>query len=222
MDANAWAAIGACTTAIVTVLALRSQRRALKVQEQSLKVQEQSLKLQEQSIELQGKSLTLQECSQSLHEKDVAIQEKIYLGELLLSLEHRGEYIAVVLQNTGNAELLDVHITTTPALEVPATSPQSGLDVSRSWVVPDVSIKRILPRQILSDCKAFLAKEFAIHFQGEREIVADMTYKRNGETITSKQTIGIDTILRIQHEIKMRGIYRDSKKLNGSIRHHID
>ena len=205
MDANSWAAIGACATALVAAFAWYCQRR-------SLKVQEQSLKLQEQSIELQENSLKLQEHCRSMQEKEIAIQEKIYLGELLLSLEHRGDYIAVVLKNTGNEELFDVHITTTPALEVPATSPKSSLDVSRTWVIPRVKFSRLLPHQTLSDSKAFLAEEFYTHFQGDGIIVADITYKRNGETVTSKQTIDIDAIRRIQHEIAMRGIHRNPKK----------
>ena len=203
-DATCWAAIGSCATAVIAFFAWRCQKRALETQKQALALQERSHSLQEKELELQGRC-------HSLQEKEFSIQEKLYSGELLLSLEYRGDYIAAVLQNTGSTELYDVQIKTTPALEVPAKNPKSRLDVSRTWVVPYVKIQRFLPHQVLIDEKAFLSDEFVTHFQGDNVIVVEMTYKRNGETITSKQTIDIGTISRINHETAMRNLNRTAK-----------
>lgn len=173
IGAAEWAAIGACATAIVTVVSALLLHRSVKIQQKSF-----------------------------------ALQEQIYAGQLLLSLERNGKYIAVVLQNTGNNELLDVRIRTVPALEVPSSMPKSCLDVSRTWLIPNVGLKRILPHQTLRDDEAFCIDDFVAHFQRDFVIEATLSYMQNGVPITSKQIIDTSVLSRIQHETSMREHYR--------------
>ena len=183
IDSSFWSAFGACITAFFAFLAWLVQRKSLSVQKESMGIQKKALDVQSQSLTL---------------------QEKIHNGLVLLSLERDGEYIAVVLQNTGGEEISDISINTVPALEVPNTINKGFYSVARTWIIPDTTHKRMLPHQIMRDATAFLATDFDKHFQGDFSITATLKYTQNGHSITSTQILDSAMIRRMGYEKRMR------------------
>ena len=182
-DEGFWSALGACLTAVFAFLTWRNQRK-------SLRVQKEAVDIQKKTLDVQSLSLT--------------IQEKIHKGQALLSLERNGEYIAVVLQNTGDEEISDIRIKTVPVLAVPNTTNKGFYSVSRTWVIPDIKHIRLLPHQIMRDDTAFLATDFDKHFQGDFSITATLEYTQSGLNITSTQILDSAMIRRMGYETKMR------------------
>lgn len=140
-----------------------------------------------------------------------------FRGRLQFELVNNGEFISVVLSNTGECTAREIHISSNPPLSINFNNTfhyDGCVGTYESWLLGS-TIHELLPHHSLTDANPFPMKDFHIHFANYLTIVINLRYTIEGKKIYDSQTIDIGLLRTQQTTNKTRSlIYNGLKEVN--------
>ena len=141
------------------------------------------------------------------------IQSRRFRGKLQLELVPNGEYLSVVLSNTGECVAREISISSKPALTINFNNKfhyDGCVGTYASWLMGS-TIHELLPHHSITDDNPFPIKDFNIHFADYATIVIQFQYTLDNKVVRDYQTIDISLLRtrQIDHdnrEIVYRGL----------------
>ena len=136
------------------------------------------------------------------------IQSRRFRGKLQFEIIPNGEYISVVLSNTGECVAREISISSNPTLSINYNNKfyyDGCVGTYTSWLM-NSTIHELLPHHSITDENPFPTKEFNIHFSNYATIVIKLQYTLDNKVVNDYQTIDISLLRTMQDERSHREI----------------